>query len=126
MFEAFDNSYAVLFFIIFISVIGLCLIYIIIRWLKDRLSPKAVTKATVTDKRIQTQYVHHRRRAVPGWDMHKMNIYCVVFQLKDGSEIELRVPKSEYFDLQKDVQGQLAFRGKHYIGFQVENGSENA
>lgn len=54
-----------------------------------------------------------------------MNIYYGVFQLEDGSKIELRIPKLKYYDLQKGDKGTLSFKGKHYIEFQSENVSEN-
>ena len=118
MFGSSENFYIIPFIILFAAIIGVSLIIIVAHWIKDRRSPRIVVQATISDKRIQKDYVSRLRNASPGTHLHRIITYYVIFDLETGEHIELRISKLKYAELKKGSSGKLTFQGTRYIGFE--------
>lgn len=118
MFGSSENFYIVPFIILFAAIIVLSLVIIIAHWIKDRRSPRIAVQATISDKRIQKDYVSRQRNAAPGMHSHRMLTYYVTFDLETCEHIELRVSKLKYAELKKGSSGKLTYQGTRYIGFE--------
>ena len=119
-FEAFHIISSLL---MFVSVIGLVVAVVLRQWIRDKNSPRIITRATVQDKVIGKQRIHRRKTAAPGMTTGIAIIYYVTFQLEDGECLKLRVSKSKYSELQKGSSGKLTFQGQKYISFEVTKGT---
>lgn len=117
MFESFGNFCITLFMIQFAAIIGLSIFFIVVNRIKDKRSPRIVVYSTISNKRIQKDNVYRQRNASPGMCTHKIITYYVTFDLETGEQIELRVSKLKYLELQKGCKGKLTFQGTRYIGF---------
>ena len=107
------------FIVIFTSVFGFIIVAVTLQWIRDKRSPRVVTMVTIADKPIKKQRVRSRlNSAAPGYSVHYMNIYYVVFDLEGGEHLKLQLSKVKYNKLKKGTAGKLTFQGKRYIDFQ--------
>ena len=111
------DFYITSFIVMFSMVISLILIIILANWWKNRRSPLIVTMATVLDKRIEARNSRHKNITF-GYTTHKIFIYYITFLLEGGTQIELRVNKLNYSEIQKGYNGKLTFQGTKYIKFE--------
>ena len=118
MFESSGNFYITIFIILFATIIGFSIIFIVVHWIKDKRSPRIVVYSTISNKRTQKDNVYRQRNAAPGMHTHKIITYYVTFDSETGEQIELRVSKLKYSKLRKGYKGKLTFQGTKYIGFE--------
>lgn len=104
-----------IFLIMFFCVLGICVVYALFRWLKDRLSPKITTQATVKRKITVVQRAAGNSSA--GTYNPGCTLYYVTFCLENGNSIKLRVSQSVYDKIEEGSCGMLRYQGSHYIGF---------
>lgn len=105
----------VLFFLVFVFVIGM-IIFMIARAMSEKkkndMQPRLTVAATVLSKRTD---IYRHRSASEG-----NTVYFVTFQVQSGDRIELHLSGRDFGLLQEGDRGSLTFRGREFIGFTRE------
>ncbi len=103
------------FLIMFGSVVGVCVVFALYRFLKDRLSPKVETAAVVEGKRKYVQ--SPAGSAAKGTSNPGVTLYYLTFRTQDGARVELRVSQAMYRKTQEAVSGVLRYQGSRFLEF---------
>lgn len=109
MFKVFN----ILFFFVFIAIVGTFLYQILKKFLrrqKDDHSPVITVPACVTEK--HTGKISRIGTAV------KSTAYFAVFQTESGEKLEFQMQSSEYSLLTEKNKGNLKYQGTRYLGFE--------
>lgn len=103
----------VLFFLVFVFVIGM-IIFMIARAMSEKndMQPRLTVAATVLSKRTDI----YRHRSASGGN----TVYFATFQVQSGDRIELHLSGRDFGLLQEGDRGSLTFRGREFIGFTRE------
>lgn len=107
MFTYFPIFFGII-FVIIASIIVFSLIKGITQWNQNNNSPKLNVKARVVSKRTA---VHG------GGESSSYSRYFITFEVESGDRIELMVNDSDYGMLVEGDNGELAFQGTRYLGF---------
>jgi hypothetical protein len=116
------SVFPVLFFIIFIVVIG-GFIYAIVsgakQYHKNNQSPILTVDAKVVSKRTDVSHHHHNDGNVNTIDhVSSSTWYYVTFQVESGDRMELSVTGADFGMLAEGDTGRLTFQGTRFKGFQ--------
>ena len=114
------SLFRILFFTVFILVIGMFIVFAVKalgQWNRNNHSPRLTVPATVVAKR--SDVCHHRHGGSTG--MHHTThstTYFVTFQVESGDRIELPMAGHEFGMLIEGDRGKLSFQGTRYLGFE--------
>ena len=86
-------------------------------WSKNNASPRLTVSAEVVSKRTDVSHHHHNAGTGMGHP-HTSTRYYATFQVESGDRMEFSVSGSEYGMLAEGDQGNLAFQGTRYLGFE--------
>lgn len=118
-----DSPFAKPFMIVLIAIIAAMVIYVLIRWIKDKTSPKIVTPAKIVFKRAEESWSRSRSTT----PMHRLrfiymgNLCYITFRMENGKEKEFYIRKeAEYERLHEGDTGTLTYRGTHCISFEKD------
>ncbi len=123
-FNTFDlmfNVFPVIFFLVFILIIGLA-VYSFSQKVKqnnrNNHSPVLTVDAVVTAKRTDVSNYHHNTASENSIDHYSSSTwYYATFQVESGDRMELEVTGTEYGLLAEGDEGKLTFQGTRYLGF---------
>jgi Protein of unknown function (DUF2500) len=107
MFTFFPIFFGII-FVIILSIFIFAIIKSATQWNQNNNSPKLNVKARVVSKRTA---VHG------GGESSSYSRYFVTFEVESGDRIELMVKDSDYGMLVEGDNGELAFQGTRYLGF---------
>ena len=120
MFYGYFDMFTIMFFIVFVIVIGMFIVTVIRgigEWNKNNHSPRLTVAATVVAKR--TNVSHHHHGDVNDYHHHHTSTtYYVTFQVESEDRMELQVSGQEYGMVVESDVGNLTFQGTRYIGFE--------
>ena len=120
MFYGYFDMFTIMFFIVFVIVIGMFIVTAIRgigEWNKNNHSPRLPVTATVVAKR--TNVSHHHHGDVNDYHHHHTSTtYYVTFQVESEDRMELQVSGQEYGMVVEGDVGNLTFQGTRYIGFE--------
>ena len=101
---------------IFVIIWFVVFIYIIAKgigqFIENENSPVLTGSATIVDKRRKTHHHHSNGHH------HHSHSYHITFETQDGEQIELRVKRYEYQELEIGDRGMLTHQGTRYKGFE--------
>lgn len=117
-----SGSFEIMFFIVFILVIGsfaVTAVRGVRQWNKNNNSPRLTVEASVVAKRSNVSH-HHHHSGPNGQNVHTSvsTAYYVTFQVESGDRLELQVSGQEYGMLVQGDLGRLTFQGTRYLDFQ--------
>ena len=97
---------------IFVVVWLILFIYIlaknIAQFIENENSPVLTVSAVIVDKRRRS---HHHQN-------HHTHSYHMTFETQEGELLELRVKRSEYYEMEIGDSGVLTHQGTRYLGFE--------
>ena len=82
------------------------------QFIENENSPVLTGSATIVDKRRKTHHHHSNGHH------HHSHSYHITFETQDGEQIELRVKRYEYQELEIGDRGMLTHQGTRYKGYQ--------
>lgn len=82
------------------------------QFIENENSPVLTGSATIVDKRRKTHHHHSNGHH------HHSHSYHITFEPQDGEQIELRVKRYEYQELEIGDRGMLTHQGTRYKGFE--------
>ena len=98
------HLFVVIWFILFFYII----VKNIAQFIENENSPVLTVSAVIVDKRRRS---HHHQN-------HHTHSYHIAFETQDGELLELRVRRSEYYELEIGDRGMLTHQGTRYQGFE--------
>ena len=96
------------FFLIWLLLFSFIIIKNVRQYIENENSPVLTVSATIVDKRRRS---HHHQN-------HHTHSYHITFETQDGEILELRVKRSEYYELEIGDRGLLTHQGTRYHGFE--------
>ena len=117
----FMNIFTILFFLVFILVIGVFIISIargIGQWDKNNHAPVLDVEAVVLTKRTDVSSHMHGGTGHTAAHHTYSTSYYVTFEVMSGDRMEFLVPDREYGMLVEGDRGMLRFQGTRYLSFQ--------
>ncbi len=111
-----NNSFDMIFMIVFFIIAGTFLFMIIngiSKWHRNNQSPRLTVKAKVVSKRMDVSSHLHGDNMMS----HSTTFYYVTFEVKSGDRLELALKGSDYGMLAENDVGELTFQGTRYISF---------
>lgn len=106
------------FIAMFAIVIGFIIIIIARQEISNKRSPRIITMATISDKKIDEYHTREPFENSPGMKEEILQLHYVIFSLEGGDSVKLRVSKLKYDNLKKGTTGKLTFQGEKYISFE--------
>lgn len=111
-----NNSFDMIFMIVFFIIAGTFLFMIIngiSKWHRNNQSPRLTVKAKVVSKRMDVSSHLHGDNTMA----HSTTFYYVTFEVKSGDRLELALKGNDYGMLAENDVGELTFQGTRYISF---------
>ncbi len=111
-----NNSFDMIFMIVFFIIAGTFLFMIIkgiSQWHRNNQSPRLTVKAKVVSKRMDVSSHLHGDNMIA----HSTTFYYVTFEVKSGDRLELALKGNDYGMLAENDVGELTFQGTRYISF---------
>ncbi len=111
-----NNSFDMIFMIVFFIIAGTFLFMIIkgiSQWHRNNQSPRLTVKAKVVSKRMDVSVHLHGDNTMA----HSTTFYYVTFEVKSGDRLELALKGNDYGMLAENDVGELTFQGTRYISF---------